>query len=228
MLFDLRGSGRRRTIQVIYLSLAILMGGGLVLFGVGGATSGGLLDAFQSNGGSSSDVNKKRQTDLEKRVTVNPKDAKAWAELARVRYSNASTGDNYDPNKGFTDKGIAALKGVETAWDRYLALKPAKPDDSIAGVMVRAFVALEDLPKATTAQELVVDARPSTGSYSTLAQLAYAAGQARKGDLASAKAVSLAPKDQRESIKSSLEQAKTQAVQQALQETQTQTTSLTP
>ena len=34
MLFDLRGRGRRRTVQVIYLSLAILMGGGLVLFGI--------------------------------------------------------------------------------------------------------------------------------------------------------------------------------------------------
>ena len=47
MLFDLRGRGRRRTVQVIYLSLAILMGGGLVLFGIGGATSGGLIDAIQ-------------------------------------------------------------------------------------------------------------------------------------------------------------------------------------
>ena len=34
MLFDLRGKGRRRTVQVIYVSLAILMGGGLVLFGI--------------------------------------------------------------------------------------------------------------------------------------------------------------------------------------------------
>ena len=50
MLFDLRGRGRRRTIQVIYASLALLMGGGLIFFGIGGATSGGLFDAL---GGSS-------------------------------------------------------------------------------------------------------------------------------------------------------------------------------
>jgi hypothetical protein len=50
MLFDLRGRGRRRTVQAIYLSLAILMGGGLVLFGIGGATNGGLIDAIQGNG----------------------------------------------------------------------------------------------------------------------------------------------------------------------------------
>ena len=32
MLFDLRGRGRRRTVQAVYLSLALLLGGGLVLF----------------------------------------------------------------------------------------------------------------------------------------------------------------------------------------------------
>ncbi len=35
MLFDLRSRGRRRTVQFVYLGLAILLGGGLVLFGVG-------------------------------------------------------------------------------------------------------------------------------------------------------------------------------------------------
>jgi hypothetical protein len=62
MLFDLRGRGRRRTVQIIYLSLALLMGGGLVLFGIGGATSGGLVDAIQGGSGTQSadDVFEKR------------------------------------------------------------------------------------------------------------------------------------------------------------------------
>ena len=53
MLFDLRSSGRRRTIKVIYVTLAFLMGGGLILFGIGGGTSlnGGLFDAFSGNSG---------------------------------------------------------------------------------------------------------------------------------------------------------------------------------
>ena len=54
MLFDLRGSGRRRVVKVVYITLAFLMGGGLVLFGIGGggALSGGLVDAItNSNGG---------------------------------------------------------------------------------------------------------------------------------------------------------------------------------
>ena len=46
MLFDLQGK-RRRVVQGTYLVLAILLGGGLVLFGVGsGNISGGLFDAI--------------------------------------------------------------------------------------------------------------------------------------------------------------------------------------
>ena len=52
MLFDLRSRGRRRTVQVIYLGLAMLMLFGLVLFGVGAGNGfGGLLNAF-TNGSS--------------------------------------------------------------------------------------------------------------------------------------------------------------------------------
>ena len=53
MLFDLRGR-RRRAVQATYLMLALLMGGGLVLFGIGGDVSGGLVDAFKGTGGGGS------------------------------------------------------------------------------------------------------------------------------------------------------------------------------
>jgi hypothetical protein len=53
MLFDLRGRGRRRTIKIVYITLALLMGGGLVLFGIGGggAMQGGLVDAITGTSG---------------------------------------------------------------------------------------------------------------------------------------------------------------------------------
>ena len=83
MLFDLRGRGRRRAVQGIYLGLALLMGGGLVLFGVGGATSGGLLDAFKSNSGQTSvdKVFQQRVDKAETGIRVHPTDPKAWAEI---------------------------------------------------------------------------------------------------------------------------------------------------
>ena len=54
MLFDLRSRGRRRTVQGVYLGLAVLMFLGLVLFGVGAGNGiGGLLNAFTGQGSSS-------------------------------------------------------------------------------------------------------------------------------------------------------------------------------
>jgi hypothetical protein len=223
MLFDLRGAGRRRVVQVIYLALAILMGGGLVLFGIGGNTAGGLLDAVKGNGGGSTDNTfEKRVEKLQKQVRVNPNDAGAWVSLARARYQETSTGENYDQStSSFTAQGIQKLKSVETAWDRYLALDPKKPNADVANLMVQAFgpSGLNKPDKAVAAMEIVVDSRPpSYALYAQLAQLAYLANQTRKGDLSAKKAVSLAPKDQRDSIKQQLDQIKAQAATAGLQQ----------
>ena len=48
MLFDLRSRGRRRTVQAVYLGLALLMGGGLVLFGVGAGNGNGGIASTRS------------------------------------------------------------------------------------------------------------------------------------------------------------------------------------
>ena len=225
MLFDLRARGRRRTIQVIYLFLAILMGGGLIFFGIGGNTSGGLFDAFKDNNGTSGDsaLEKKVET-AEKRVQANRTDPALWAALTRAQYQVAGLGENYDQNTGtFTNKGKNALRKVERSWDQYMALDPPKPNPDLASLMVQAFspTGLNRPAKAVTAQEIVIDSRPpSTGLYSTLAILAYTANQSRKGDLAAAKAVDLAPKDQRQTVKEQLKQAKQQALAGSAQQSQ--------
>ncbi len=224
MLFDLRGQGRRRTVQVIYLGFAVLMGGGLVLFGIGGSVSGGLVDAIQGNQGTATNTFSKRVSTLEKRVRTQPRDAHAWAELARARFQETSTGENYDQTtSSFTAKGKVKLRGVEQAWDRYLALDPKRPDDQVANLMVQAFApsGLNELDKAVGALEIVVAARPkSYALYAQLAALAYAAGQTRKGDLSSAKAVELAPATQKSTLKQQLQSAKTQEAQQSAQQAQ--------
>ena len=85
MLFDLRGRGKRRTIQAIYLFLAILLGGGLVFFGIGGGGSGGgLLNAVGQNGGGGSNSFQASATAAEKRVALAPTDAAAWAAVGYV------------------------------------------------------------------------------------------------------------------------------------------------
>jgi len=216
MLFDLRGRGRRRTVQVIYLSLAILMGGGLVLFGIGGGTDvqGGLFEAFSGSDSRSSgnDVVERKADKAEERVKANPKDAAALAELARLRFQLAGTGDNFNQEQGtYTKDGQASLRKSARAWERYLALEPKKADSNVAILMVNVYAGLGQADKAVGAQEIVVEAqdKPNVGQYLQLARLAYAAGQTRKGDLARTKVLELAPADQREILKEQLDEAKT-------------------
>jgi hypothetical protein len=215
MLFDLRGRGRRRTVQVIYLFLAIILGGGLVLFGVGGATSGGLLDAI--TGGSSNtgtDTYVKRVETAQKRVTAQPTSLIAWRDLTRADYQLAGIGENFDATTGtFTASGMAQLRKADAAWQHYLKLvgEDGKADAALASQMVQAYdsTALNQPAKAVTAIEYVLDSQPqSAGLYAKLAVYAYQAGQTRKGDLASAKAISLSSTDQRATLKAQLDAAK--------------------
>jgi hypothetical protein len=217
LLFDLRGRGRRRTIQAIYLALALLMGGGLILFGIGGGTSGGILDYFQNNkGGSTTSGFEKQLKAAERKVRLNPRSEAGWASLARLEYQVAGAGDNYDQANGtFTAKGRVELAKAATAWNKYLALNPKKPDANLATIMARALgpEGLGRLSDAVAAQEIVIDSQtPNANLYAQLAILAYAAGQVRKGDLSAQKAVSLAPKDQRADFKQQLDAAKQQSL----------------
>jgi tetratricopeptide (TPR) repeat protein len=229
MLFDLRGRGRRRTVQVIYLSLAILMGGGLVLFGIGGNTSGGLFDAFNSDGGggnnSADAAIQKRVETFEQRVRANPRDEAALVGLTKARFQVAGTGENYNQTEeAFTAKGLQVLRQASSAWERYVALDPKKPDVQTANLMVQAYgqAGLKQYDKAVQALEMVIDAREeNAGLYANLAVLAAGANQTRKSELAEKKALELAPKDQRTQLKSNIDLAKSQlGVEQAGQQPQ--------
>lgn len=220
MLFDLRGRGRRRVIKVIYLSLAFLMGGGLVFFGIGGDVNGGLFDVFGERGALTDDAGTKRlrakvTTALQK-TRANPQDPSGWAELTRARVQLASSGDNVDPETGeYSKDGQAKLKLAASSWERFLSLKPDQDDDTarVASLMVRTYLALGDLTKAARAQEIVADVRDTAGAYSQLAELSYQAGQNRKGDLAADKAIEKTDPDLREALKGQLESAKQQGLQ---------------
>ena len=220
MLFDLRGRGRRRTVQVIYVSLAILMGGGLVFFGIGGSVSGGLLDGLgltNSGGGNptgGSDILANQEKSAQKRVRANPSDAASWAALARARYNLAGQGENYNQQTGaFTVKGRRQLAESARAWERYVALEPPKPDAQVARLMVQAYgpSGLNQPAKGVQAAEIVAAAQPSSQAYYQLALYAYAASQSRKGDLAGRRAVELAPADARGAVKAQVDAAKAQS-----------------
>ena len=236
MLFDLRGAGRRTTIKIVYLSLAILMGGGLVLFGIGGDVSGGLVDALREDNGtlsSGDDRFRDRATEAQRAADANPQDPAARAALARARYQLASAGDFIDRSTGtYTPEGKAQLQAAAAAWEKHLTLAKNKPDDGVATVMVQVYgqLGLNEPEKAVAAQEIITEERPKDSTFATLAVLAYQAGQTRKGDLATKEALSLADADDRETLKSELDQAKQQSIASQIQDAtkQSPTATATP
>ena len=217
MLFDLRGRRRRRVVQVIYVTLAVLMGGGLVFFGIGGSVSGGLFDAFGGGSGSAGtsaeELLRKQEDRAERTVRLRPRDERAWVALVRVRYQLAGQGDNYDQQTGtFKPDGRRELARAAQAWDRYMALNPRRPDPTLARLMLQAFGpgALNQPKQGVQAAEIVVEASPSSQTFFVLAQFAFAAKQDRKGQLAGERAVELAPPSQRAQVRALVSQAKSQ------------------
>jgi hypothetical protein len=225
MLFDLRGRGRRRTVKIVYIALAVLMGGGLIGFGIGGGgnISGGLVDAITGSSGGGDVTTKRfqqRETAALQATQARPNDPAAWAQLAQVRAQFAGLGDNYDPNTStYTASGKAKLQQAAQAWTKYLALDPKHPDERVASLMVRAFdaTALNQPSDAVRAQQIVTEGRPSSGTYAQLAYYAYQAGETRVGDLARQQALARADKSERNTLKSALDQAKQQAAASAVQ-----------
>lgn len=225
MLFDLQSRNRRALVKVIYLGLAVLMGGGLLLFGIGtGTGGGGFLDIFSNGGSSTSAQISSGEKQADREVRLHPQSAKAWADLARARYQTAGLGGNYDQtaNQGqgqFTKSGVAKLGQASTAWHRYLKLSPDHPDPTLARLMANAYsqIGLDQPADAAEAMEIVTEQQPSAAAYGTLAQYAYMAQQFRKGDLAAARAVKLAPSAQRRLVRAQLANFKRQVVQQLAQ-----------
>ena len=152
----------------------------------------------------------------------NPRDPRVFAVLMEREYRLAGVTDGFNEETGeFKDQARERLVAAERAWDRHLELAGDKPNANAAGIARQLFApgALNKPEKSVRAQEILIDANqnPGFGDYANLAVLAYQAGQTRKGDLAAAKAVELAPKDQKKSLKAQIDSLKAQATQQAAQ-----------
>jgi len=226
MLFDLRGRGRRRTVKVIYVGLALLLGGGLVLFGIGSNSSGGgLLDALKGDGGNGTSSDKtldKQIASATKAAQARPRDPAQWAKLTRLRLQRANIGAG-----ALSADGRKTLVLASQSWDRYLALDPKNLDQDLALLMTRAYgkQGIDKPDKAVSAMTIVTAETkpPSSNLYQQLAVLAYSAGQTSTGDLAADKAVRLAEPGTRKQLRVALKQLKTQAASQSQSQGQGQT-----
>ncbi len=213
MLFDLRGRGRRRTVQVIYLGLALIFLLGFVGFGVGvGGGGGGLFNALTENNGANSASFGAKVAAAQKRVKREPHNAKAWLALTEAQlhqsteetYSNTTTGQ-------FTSKGKQLLALVSHSWNTYLVLEPHNPNSLMAQRMLTVYgeEGLDKPAEEVAALQIVIPTKPpSAALYASLAEASYKAHDASQGDLASEKAVSLAPASERKRIRAYLEAIK--------------------
>jgi hypothetical protein len=199
MLFDLQGP-RKTAVKVIYLGLAILMAGGLVLFGIGSSGApGGLADVFGSKSSDSA-----AQDSVEKyqeQVTANPKNAKALASLIGARYALAGTPENYNQAKGtFSKEGKEQLTQLKKNWATYLKVTDNKPTIPAANYAVSAFLGLEDAKGAAQAQQLITAKQPNAANYLPLILYASYAGDTLVASGAKVKATELATKDEKKDV----------------------------
>lgn len=217
MLFDLRSRGRRHTVRAVYLFLALLMVGGLVLVGVGtGNNNGGLLNAFNnggSGGGQSAAVSQATAAAF-KQIKKHPNSANAWSQMLQARWNAAGTGSNFNTNTGvFSPAGVKQLNLAAGAWQKYQRLNRGKPSLVAANTAARVYEGLGSWSDASSAWQDVIGVTPSSSplhlkAYLCTALTSYAAGQSSKGDLAAAATQRLAPKSERPQIKSALSSAK--------------------
>jgi hypothetical protein len=211
MLFDLRGR-RRRAVQATYLTLAVLMGGGLVLFGIGGDVSGGLFDAFsdRSGSGSASEDLQERIDQREERLSDNPQNEAILKALIRDYHALAGaqlpTGAVQYP-----DEAKDELSQAADYWQRYLEVEDGEPDDSLARVALTLYDqgALNQPEEAANAMRIVADAGNSHELYLGLVSRAAAAGDKRTANLAAQKAVDLAPKRLKKEVRQQAKSLKT-------------------
>jgi hypothetical protein len=202
LLFDLRSRGRRRTMQVVYIGLAILMASGLVLFGVG--TGSGLSGSGSSNNQSGAVGTAARNAQA--RVDRNPKDAAAWASLIEARYEDAqSAGIN---NSGFTSFGKQQLALVINEYEQYVKLV-SEPDVTSATFAARAYSYLGNYAQEAHTWDQITSQSPTADGYKCLALSAYAAQNTGLAELAQSKLLSKVPKAQRKTLTAELESAST-------------------
>jgi hypothetical protein len=213
MLFDLQGR-RKNAVKVIYATLAILMGGGLVLFGIGGEVSGGLLDAF--TGGNQVEGNEQLEDSIERRektLESKPNNEAALRGLVRDYYQLAST-KIPEGAAQFPPEAQPDLAKASTYWQRYVeVVGDEKVDLSLAGLAGQLY-GPDALNRPADAQEVyrvIAERNNDVNSYAQLVSAATIAGDQRTVDLATIKALDLAPKGQRKEVQKQIKDIKRQA-----------------
>jgi hypothetical protein len=210
MLFDIRGR-RKRVVQVIYGGLALLIGLGAILFGIGGSANGGLADLLGFGDSSSTDsADSQAQAQIERAeetLKSSPNDEKALLLLVKGHFAagTAALGTDEAGNRVPTEETISQFTDATDAWGKYLAADPAKPDANTASIVRQAYPYVFSTTPIDEARPVIDDAfatakivaadQPGALSYLELASYAYLAGDTKAAEEAKKKALAEAPDD---------------------------------
>jgi len=224
VLFDLRGR-RRRAVQATYLMLAVLMGGGLVLFGIGGDVSGGLFDAFsdRSGSGNGNSAIQDRIDKQEERLAKNPDNEALLQSLVRDYYGLA-TSQQQSGATAFPEDAKDDLRKAAVYWERYVDTVSENPSANTALFALRVYDvgALNRPAQAQKAAQIIAAKQNDAASYLQVVSYAALAGDKRTADLAAQKAIDLAPKGQKKAVEAQAEVLKKPKQQQQQQQQQQQ------
>ena len=187
------------------------------LFGIGGDVSGGLFNAFEGDGGGG-DVNaalEERIDRQEQRLQANPANVAVLQSLVRDNYQLA-TSQQASGATEFPEDARDDLQRAANYWQRYLQAEE-NPKEATALYALRVYDvgALNQPKQAQRAATIIAEAQNNPSAYLQLVAYASLAGDERTADLATQKAVDLAPKNQRKQVK---QQAA--ALKQSQQQTQ--------
>jgi hypothetical protein len=178
MVFDIRGR-RRHVVKVVYAVLAILMA--LSLFLVTGAVNVGSIFGGSSTSESAVTSLEEQAENIEAKLARNPGDENTMANLTRTRISvaNAMLTNGAGESQSGVEEYRQQLAQASEDWSDYLEAAD-EPSQGLAAQVAPALFQMaelssssaeaeENVKAATEAQKIVTEARPSLGSYSTLA-----------------------------------------------------------
>ena len=207
MLFDLRGK-RKRVVQVVYASLAVIFLVGFVGFAIGsGNGPGGLFDAIGlGNGGSARLASTSSTSQIDSanaQLAKHPK-TEGPAEAGQVRVSSRAS--RASPRIRPPARSRSARTPTPSWAARRRLGEVPEGEQGQAGRRARptgpALHLLNDAP-GQPRRSGSSPKTPSAGSYGQLAFYSYAGVDIPAGDAAAKKADSLAPKAQRKQTRSS-------------------------
>lgn len=204
LVFDTRGK-RKHVIRVVYAILALLMGASLFLV-VGPVNIGSLL-GNSSSGTSASQVLDEQAERIERRLVKNPNDAQLLLALTRARIGAGNAqievvAETETPT--ISAEAHDDFKAASLAWSRYLKQAGNEPSSTAAQLVGATFLrlaesstsvseAVENVSKATNAQQIAAQQSPSINSLSTLAIYQYFNGDYAAADKTAKQAAAKAP-----------------------------------